>query len=190
MSVNIQFPTGLQDRLNAFKKGGEGYDSVLRGTATSMLGVVKSRIHEQGKDAEGGNIGTYTPGYMEVRTGQFKTNAKFSKGKNKGETKPTGVFTKGKNKGNQRPNYNRTSDTKVVISLTRQMENDFTVIATENGYGLGYLNALNFNKAGWVEETYKKKIFSLTPDENTQAGVIANDEAHKVIDKTFGNYTY
>lgn len=190
ITVNIQLPTGLDEKLKTFQKGGAGYDSVLRGTATSMLAVVKTRIHEQGKDATGAEIGTYTPGYMAVRTGVFKSNAKFSKGKNKGETKPTGVFTKGPLKGSPRPNYNRTNDTKVVISLTRQMENDFSVIATEDGYGLGYNNSLNFQKAGWVEATYDKKIFALTPDEQKQAIEIANEETNKIIDSSFGSYKY
>lgn len=55
---------------------------------------------------------------------------------------------------------------KVVISLTRQLENDYAVIPVGEGYGIGFLNDLNFKKSQWVEATYKKKIFALTEREN------------------------
>ena len=48
--------------------------------------------------------------------------------------------------------YNRSSDKKVVISLTRQLENDFSVIATEKGYGLGFKNIFNLKKATWLQD--------------------------------------
>jgi len=167
--------------LKSLSPGGQLYDTTLRTVATSMLGVVKNRIHEEGKDASGGQIGNYSKEYMAVRTGQFKSNGVKTKGKNKGETRPTGVFTKGKQKGQPRPQYNRTSDTRVVISLTRQMENDFVVIATADGYGLGYNNPDNKKKVGYVENTYKKSIFSLTEGEATQAVAIAQKTINDAI---------
>lgn len=61
--------------------------------------------------------------------------------------------------------YNRKSDTKVIVSLTRQLENDWSVIATENGYGVGFKNSFNLQKARWVEEGKARQIFSLSPSE-------------------------
>lgn len=61
--------------------------------------------------------------------------------------------------------YQRSSDPKIIVSLTRQLENDWSVIAVDNGYGIGFLNPLNFQKAGWVEAIKKKAIFSLTSTE-------------------------
>lgn len=61
--------------------------------------------------------------------------------------------------------YSRSSDNKIIVSLTRQLENDWSVIATDKGYGIGFLNPLNFQKARWVEENKGKKIFSLSPSE-------------------------
>lgn len=61
--------------------------------------------------------------------------------------------------------YQRSSDPKIIVSLTRQLENDWSVIAVDNGYGIGFLNPLNFQKAGWVEAIKKKAIFSLTSSE-------------------------
>lgn len=61
--------------------------------------------------------------------------------------------------------YNRSADNKIIVSLTRQLENDWSVIATDQGYGIGFLNPLNFQKARWVEENKGKKIFSLSAPE-------------------------
>ena len=64
-----------------------------------------------------------------------------------------------------RPKNNRSNDPKVILSLTRQMENDFSVVATSGKYGLGFKNDLNFDKATWAEQTYGKKIYALTNSE-------------------------
>jgi hypothetical protein len=61
--------------------------------------------------------------------------------------------------------YSRSADPKIIVSLTRQLENDWSVIATDAGYGIGFLNPLNFQKAGWVEENKGKQIFNLSPSE-------------------------
>lgn len=61
--------------------------------------------------------------------------------------------------------YNRTADSKIIVSLTRQLENDWNVIATDDGYGIGFLNSHNFDKARWVEANKGKKIFSLSATE-------------------------
>lgn len=63
--------------------------------------------------------------------------------------------------------YQRTADTAVIVSLTRQLENDWSVLATPKGYGLGFKNSFNKDKAGWVEEIKGKKIFQLTQKEIT-----------------------
>ncbi len=77
--------------------------------------------------------------------------------------------------------YNRTGDSKVISSLTRQMENDFSVIATSNGYGLGYKNPENYAKTFFVEATYGKKIFALTSEEEQQAIKVAAATIHKIL---------
>lgn len=149
--------------------------------ATSLVGVMRTRIHEEGKDSEGGQIGTYSKGYMSVRTGQFKTNSTATKGKSKGQLRGTGVFTKGKDKGSPRPVYNRTAETKVILSLTRQQESDWSVVEVKNQYGIGYKNPLNFQKSQWEEETYKKKIFDLTTEEQALADETINTYINNVF---------
>lgn len=47
--------------------------------------------------------------------------------------------------------HSRSSDTKIIISLTRQLENDWSVIATQKGYGIGFKNPFNLQKAIWVQ---------------------------------------
>lgn len=156
-------------------------DDMLRDIAVNLLPEVRHRIHTDGMDASENLIGEYSPGYMSVRTGIFKSNKTFTRGKQKGETKPEGVFIKGKNKGQPRPTFNRTNDTKVVASLTRQMENDLSVLATEKGYGLGYKNAENAKKAEYVEGTYKKKTFALTAGEHQKVTPITKDFVRRTI---------
>ena len=156
-------------------------DQLLRTIATNLQGEVKQRIHVEGKAADGSQIGTYSRGYLAMRTGQFKSNGVVAKGKSKGETRTKGAFTKGKDKGKPRPNFNRTADPKVIISLTRQMENDFSVQATNTGYGLGYNNAENVKKVEYVEHTYDKKIFSLTAEEKELARKTAEEFVSNIV---------
>lgn len=166
--VAQQISTGLKKLENP--------DVMLRTAATTVLALMKERIHEQGLDANGHPIGTYSRAYMKVRTGGYGNAKKFSKGKNAGKLKNAGVFSKGSNTGASRPRYNRDSSTKVILSLTRQMENDMRVIATgPNAYGIGYSNPLNFNKSQWNEATYnlRGKIFSLSKTEITAVQIIA-----------------
>lgn len=140
--------------LDKIKELQNNPDPLLRTVALTVMPELRHRVHVDGKDSEGNQIGTYSPGYMKVRTGNYRKPPK---------------------PGVTRPNYHRTADTKVVASLTRQMENDLNVVATENGYGIGYLNPFNFQKSQWVEETYKKPILSkLTDGEEKLASDTAN----------------
>lgn len=78
--------------------------------------------------------------------------------------------------------HNRTADPRVILSLTRQTENDFTSgpqnpdpTKTNKGYGIGYKNPENFNKSQWCEETYGKPIFQFTTQERENIPVIVRD---------------
>jgi hypothetical protein len=174
--------TAKLEQLTALKNNP---DPILRTVAMAVLPELKKRVHIEGKDSSGSQIGTYSPGYMVVRTGNYKDAAKFKKGEKAGQFKDkkkageAGRFTNkavsisnkeygifNDRSGENRPIYNRTSDTKVILSLTRQMENDLNVVASGNGYGIGYLNPENYKKAIWCEATYKKKILTkLTKEE-------------------------
>jgi hypothetical protein len=176
VNTNISLVTAnLRKKLGLLKDK----EYLLRPVATELIPLMTDRIHQKGIASDGGPIGTYSKGYMVVRTGAFKNADKFKKGAQQGKqknagtftdrtirlNKNTGVFTGEDKVGKQRPEYHRSSDTKVVVSLTRQLENDWAVKALPNGYGIGFLNSLNFKKGGWVEEVKKKTIFHLTGTE-------------------------
>lgn len=176
INVTSNITVVIQAKLDQIKVLAGNPDPILRTVALAVLPEIKQRVHIDGKDSSGSQIGIYTPEYMKVRTGNFDNSGRFVKGKNKGDVKDSGLFTKGVNKGNPRPKYNRTDDTKVVLSLTRQMENDLNVVQSDTGYGLGYLNPDNYKKALWCEETYKKTILTeLTKDETDLANNTATE---------------
>lgn len=54
---------------------------------------------------------------------------------------------------------------KIIVALTSQLEQDWAVIATPTGYGIGFNNPFNLQKARWVEEGQSKIIFNLSADE-------------------------
>lgn len=65
----------------------------------------------------------------------------------------------------KREENKRGEDGKIIVSLTRQLENDWSVIGTPNGYGIGFNNSLNTKKARWVEQNKQKIIFNTSTDE-------------------------
>jgi len=141
-------------------------DKILREIAQALTSAMIIRVHQEGKAADGSKIGTYSPEYMKVRTGNYPNAGTYKSGKNKGKQKNAGVYTKGKEKGEQRKKYGRTTSTDVILSLTRQMEMDLSACEQNpakipNGYAIGYQNDLNFKKLEKHEnENYKKKILT------------------------------
>lgn len=141
---------------------------LIRPVVVDLLTLVKQRIHIDGKDSNDQQIGTYDPGYMKLRTDKLPDK-----------------YTKGKNKGLPRPKYNRKEDTKIIISLTTKLENDWAVIETSNGkgYGLGFLTETSLNKLRWIEEGKKKKIGELTEKELDFAEKQFQKYVEKVLSK-------
>lgn len=64
---------------------------------------------------------------------------------------PIGTYTNKYLKVRQEK-FSRTSDRKVIFSLTRNMENDLTVIADGDKYNIGFNNPDNFKKAQWLQD--------------------------------------
>jgi len=158
----------IKDKLA--KLGDKEY--IPRTLSFDLIDLMTKRIHIDGKAADDSQIGTYSKGYMVVRTGGYKNASKKNAGAfQKGAKAFSDVATK---KANIRPNYNRSADTKIIVSLTRQLENDWNVIATDDGYGIGFLNSHNFDKARWVEAIKKKKIFFLAPTEQQYVNETVN----------------
>lgn len=59
----------------------------------------------------------------------------------------------------------RGKSTKVIVSLTRQLENNWSVLETTNGYGIGFTNPFNADKLRWVAEAKGKVIAELSSTE-------------------------
>lgn len=77
----------------------------------------------------------------------------------------------------------RGSDTKVILSLTRQLENDLSVINESNGAAIGFKNPEKAEIAVHLEEKYQAHIFTgLTVQEEQIAIDAAILEMRKLID--------
>ena len=81
----------------------------------------------------------------------------------------------------ERARNNRKEGTKVIVSLTRQLENDWSVIATPKGYGVGFKNIFNAKKMRWVEGTYDKEIASLAPEELQHVSEMVTELVQKAL---------
>jgi len=77
--------------------------------------------------------------------------------------------------------YQRSADAKIIVSLTRQLENDWSLVATQAGYGIGFKNIFNLQKARWVEGVKDKQIFSLSSEENKYAIDFINDLVREAL---------
>lgn len=77
----------------------------------------------------------------------------------------------------------RGRDSKVIVSLTRQLENDWSVLETPKGYGIGFTNAFNAQKLGWVEEGKSRVIRELTIDELQYAETRINELVSDAFNK-------
>lgn len=157
-------------------------DGLIREMAFTLAAEMRQRIHEEGKASDGSNIGFYSDSYMNIRTGVYANSGVYKRGEKAGQPKNSGVYTRGKNKGKPRIKYNRTNDRRVILSLTRNMENDFTAgrankepFKIPNGYGIGWKQTLNATIADAQEKNYKKKIFSPTQAEKQRILKIAHD---------------
>lgn len=80
-----------------------------------------------------------------------------------------------------RSNNNRSKDSKVILSFTRQMENDISVVAGTSGWAIGYKNDINGKKVNWNEDHFGKVIFHLTKKEQEQVIAIAILELKKAL---------
>jgi hypothetical protein len=71
-----------------------------------------------------------------------------------------------------REKYNRGTDKKKILSLTRQMEQDFVPVAEGNEYGLGYNNKHNLDKATWQEEANPGTFELSESEQNAALGIL------------------
>lgn len=166
--------------------------TLLKPAAQEAISLIHPRIHVNGIATDGGQIGLYSPGYLAIRSGVFQNTQRISRGVNKGKpkkgnagtftdatiklNKKTGVFSGLEKVGLPRPVFNRGTDPKVIISLTRELESDYvTVPIDDHSYGVSFNNPFNLEKAANVERIYNKKIFPLTTEEEGKIGEFIQD---------------
>lgn len=109
---------------------------------------------------------------LAVMKGRIFVQGKDSNGSQIGTYTPAYIkYTRNSKK------YRRGTDSKVIISLTRQLENGLhpEAMTSENGYAIMTRSEEDYNKARWCEETYKKPIFAPTAEERALCKQIAED---------------
>ena len=88
-----------------------------------------------------------------------------------------GTYTNNYLKLRQKKPYNRTADSKIIVSLTRRLENDWGVIETDKGnWAIAFLNRqkgtktdiTSGDKMKFVEDSSGKKIAALSKPETEQ----------------------
>jgi len=77
--------------------------------------------------------------------------------------------------------YKRDSSTKIIVSLTGQLEKDWSVIETEKGYGIGFKNVENLEKAINVQNIKGVLIFELSSDELSYANKFIEKQIEKAL---------
>ena len=139
-----------------------------KAVAVAMLQKTSERIFTEGKAADGVSLGDYSDSYMNLRKkAGYPSNDKIVlQGLDR---RPKGT----------RANPNKRGTTKYFS--TKQMVHDWKVISNGNTLGLGFKNKFNANKSGWVEETYKKPIFSHTKEEIDLIDKIIDQQVSKII---------
>lgn len=142
----------VSERLRAKLEKVKDKETLLRPLCFDLVEIMTKRIHKRGENASGTQIGTYSNPYLKYRE-------------------------RGDPKNNVAP---RGTDSKVIVSLTRELENDWSVIGTPKGYGIGFKNVFNLQKARWVE-VMKGVIFSMTSQENKYASDFINHHVSEAL---------
>lgn len=120
-------------------------DKMTRIQASTLLAVMRIRIHQDGIDSQGYPIGIYSPNYLKYRI-----------------------------------EHNRGSDPKVILSLTRSMENSMELYPVEHGTGIGFSTRENWKKSKICEQIYKKRIYAPTIQEREMVIAIGKDYISKL----------
>lgn len=104
----------------------------------------------------------------------------FGKGKDANDT-DIGQYSAGYMKTRIKKNWGPSR--KVILQLSGQMKNDFSLIVSPE-LGSGFKNDKNGDKSRWVEETYDTDIFSPTTDEEKLAQNLYAGELDKLTKRS------
>ena len=158
-------------KLSTFEVGGSGSDLAMRAGMVTILPVIKQRIHEKGLDGNNTKIGQYStePIYVNPKNSPRKFSPQGKHGDTKfrsGEPHQTRYFEDGY-KG-FKTFIGRNLLGSVNLSLTGGLSNQTVVIPTDKGYGIGFSNDENLQRAKALEKKYQKAIWTkMTAEEST-----------------------
>jgi len=142
----------LIDKVNTAMRD----ERLKRIALTTVLAIQKPRIFEKGQDDKGAQVGTYGTNPISI--------SKKNQARNTGKTYFKGGYDEYKSAIGKNPGY-------VNSRNTDQMMMDYGVIVNGSEAGLGFQNSFNADKAGWLQEKYKKDYFHLS---NQEVEVIGN----------------
>lgn len=166
-------------------------DRVTKVVASEMLGEIRARIHQQGKAADGSDIGAYSTKPLYVSIAQNvgrsfgaplgkpnkygKRRSKFESGKKAGQSHTSRYFERGYE--GYKNAIGRNTLGKVNLSLSGQLDSQLTLMQTPLGWGLGWADAEKFKRANALQDKkYRKKIWALTNEEAEKAVKTAERE--------------
>lgn len=193
MTIKINIQNSISDVVAQKIRGfvPKTKEGLMRTIATTMLPVIRTRIHEQGLAADGSDIGQYdktTPLYVNPLNSPKSFPVKGKTGKTKFEKTGLPHRTRYFESYNEFKTYiGRNELGKVNLSLSGQLASQFVTIATTDGYGLGWPDDEKYNRAKFFEDTkYRKPIWALTAQEQEMVPEIV----YEYINNSFGPYAF
>jgi hypothetical protein len=136
----------LVDKINSAIRS----ERTMRIAVSTVLAVHKPRIFEQGLDADGAKIGTYSKNPISI--------SKSKQARNTGQTYFPGGYAEYKSAVGKNPGF-------VILRNTDQMMSDYGIRQAGNEFGLGFQNTENYNKSIWVQDHFDKQVFDHTEKE-------------------------
>jgi len=160
--------------------------------AEQLLGDMVYRIHNEGKNASGGQIAaTYStePIYVSLTGFIRQTNGKGKKVRGRGKYSDSPTFKNGKprksryfNLGYKEFQQEQTGNTDVNLVLTGQLQNDLAIARTGSDWGLSFGDyGLEIYKG--LENHYNAIIWFPTKEERENMIVAIEDYIAKKINK-------
>lgn len=94
---------------------------------------------------------------------------------------PIGTYSEKYKALRESEKYNRTEGDRVVLSLTSNLEESYTLAAQDNGYTIGVLGGdLNANKIEWLTKKYGN-VWELSQREQEMAKIAVEETARKLL---------
>jgi hypothetical protein len=141
------------------------FDRAVKVGVQTVLATQKKRIFVEGEDAGNNKIGTYSTKPISI--------SKKNQSRNTGKTYFKGGYAEYKTAVGKNDGF-------VNLRNTDQMNFDYQFFDLGNNtYGLGFSNEFNFQKSGWLEKKYDKKIF----EQSQREGQLLNSVIEYEISK-------